>query len=1094
MSVSVSTKNDMFGKLKSGIDSLNISTTRNLNTVLGLGGPMYHSGQKNAFVGYSTSAKGATAGNLNAFLGAEAGLNNVASCSTFIGSCAGYWNVSGEENVFLGTWAGGFNSNGSRNTLIGSYAGYRVMGNDNIFVGYSNGLSYTKPCSNIIAIGSTIDARNKDHIVIGHATKLTGDRSIILGSDVHDTGSENIIFANKCATRNTGCNNFIVMTPSDGVYNNNTYMNDMVNIKNRFISKRSSGGTITTSLSGDIIDLNAKSALNMSGTTNFQGMVSFTSDFNVAAASTFSGPVRMDSDAAIFGELTVNILKVTSNTDLLGDLSVMGQTLHSGTIHGLSNLVIDNNAVISGSVQISGPTSLGSSLDVTGSASIGGGLDVTGTLHALSNAVVDQSLSIGQTLNVSGPTSLGSSLDVVGVLDIGETLNVTGSASIGGGLDVTGTLHALSNAVIEESLSVVGSLDVQSYVHCHDDIVIDGSVMIGGMLDVNSTIHGCSNLIIDGTAFIGANAHISGGLSVSSNMSFENGELIVNSSATFLGDTVRIKRLIVDNLEALIFNGGSYSNSCSNYGGGSNNVGCTGGSGVNFEFSRLSNCTLIGCSVEGPTNISGAVTIGGIVEFQNDVKFNGATINVNSSNIVISPDATTIVSGGILKLMTSHVHLSNISTTIDSQTILFPSEDRDANYIVNSKPLDISGDLRVQGDFRVNGDLNVDGRIRLSELVGFSNNHIDILGSVDMLTGPVHIRDLVVDKITLSGYSNEHCTCPDITLPPTFPSDSNGSVDEILGDLIVDGFVCAKKGFCGPAHFFCGLTVYCGLTTFMDTVRIKNLEVEALTLVDQYLPPPGTLGGHIDQFHGDIVIDGNVYIKGGVAIGGNSNSLTAYSTSPQHEAMLQSLTVGHEINIGEYTIRQEVDDSKKTLVVDNTLNSETTTLPLEDYYDKDPGNFIKCIKTPQRQDESDELETPGTLVIATSVIPNTTMPVIVPSSMCRDVRVLGVIAQVTINDDLRLGPLCFKSKYQTTSELLTTALVQVRGLGRIRVSMENGPIANGDLLTSSSIPGVAMRQGDDVVKSCTVAKSLSNVVASVDISFIHDLPCIFLLG
>ena len=45
------------------------------------------------------------------------------------------------------------------------------------------------------------------------------------------------------------------------------------------------------------------------------------------------------------------------------------------------------------------------------------------------------------------------------------------------------------------------------------------------------------------------------------------------------------------------------------------------------------------------------------------------------------------------------------------------------------------------------------------------------------------------------------------------------------------------------------------------------------------------------------------------------------------------------------------------------------------------------------------------------------------------------------------------------------------GEGGMWVCGEGGPVANGDLLCSSSTPGLAMRQGDDLVRSCTAGKA-----------------------
>jgi hypothetical protein len=45
-----------------------------------------------------------------------------------------------------------------------------------------------------------------------------------------------------------------------------------------------------------------------------------------------------------------------------------------------------------------------------------------------------------------------------------------------------------------------------------------------------------------------------------------------------------------------------------------------------------------------------------------------------------------------------------------------------------------------------------------------------------------------------------------------------------------------------------------------------------------------------------------------------------------------------------------------------------------------------------------------------------------------------------------------------------------------KVCNENGDIVTGDLLCTSSTPGYLMKQGDDIIKSYTVGKSMEDVV------------------
>lgn len=66
--------------------------------------------------------------------------------------------------------------------------------------------------------------------------------------------------------------------------------------------------------------------------------------------------------------------------------------------------------------------------------------------------------------------------------------------------------------------------------------------------------------------------------------------------------------------------------------------------------------------------------------------------------------------------------------------------------------------------------------------------------------------------------------------------------------------------------------------------------------------------------------------------------------------------------------------------------------------------------------------------------------------------------------------------------------IEATGAGRIRVK---GEIARGDLLMSSDTPGVACRQADDVIRSCTIAKATQS---SADDGGVRIVACTLLAG
>ena len=139
---------------------------------------------------------------------------------------------------------------------------------------------------------------------------------------------------------------------------------------------------------------------------------------------------------------------------------------------------------------------------------------------------------------------------------------------------------------------------------------------------------------------------------------------------------------------------------------------------------------------------------------------------------------------------------------------------------------------------------------------------------------------------------------------------------------------------------------------------------------------------------------------------------------------------------------------------------------------------------------------PGRIVVSTGryesargsrvVSPDEAVPIVRMSSTACDPRAFGTIACEDgaggAVDTYRFGNLAFEvpsfvpadgesENDSGGSRRWTRNRINAAGEGGVWACDENGPLRNGDLLvTSGALTGVAMRQSDDVVRSCTVAK------------------------
>jgi len=109
------------------------------------------------------------------------------------------------------------------------------------------------------------------------------------------------------------------------------------------------------------------------------------------------------------------------------------------------------------------------------------------------------------------------------------------------------------------------------------------------------------------------------------------------------------------------------------------------------------------------------------------------------------------------------------------------------------------------------------------------------------------------------------------------------------------------------------------------------------------------------------------------------------------------------------------------------------------------------------------------------------IPIVRLSQKAYDKTVFGVISayeDVLFPDAdnrrcFQIGALQFKTNKVKMSKKL---IINSVGEGGLWVCRQNGDIYNGDLIVSSDKPGYGMRQDDDIIKNCTVAKATCDAV------------------
>ncbi|ADX06553.1 hypothetical protein 162310560 [Organic Lake phycodnavirus] len=195
---------------------------------------------------------------------------------------------------------------------------------------------------------------------------------------------------------------------------------------------------------------------------------------------------------------------------------------------------------------------LSGSLDVSGNTTIGGDLSVAG--------VTAQNMDLSGSLDVSGNTTIGGDLSVADVtaqnMDLSGSLDVSGNTTIGGDLSVA-DVTTLSSLSVTGNETVGGTLDVTGAS------TLTGNVGIGGA-------SGSEKLLVTGTGRITGNLDVSGDLTVTGNFNFSeviqnittvNNEVIISTQLDIsnqgTGPALKVSQFGVgDDQDVALFNAG----------------------------------------------------------------------------------------------------------------------------------------------------------------------------------------------------------------------------------------------------------------------------------------------------------------------------------------------------------------------------------------------------------------------------------------------------------------------------------------------------------------------------------------------------------
>src|SRR6056300_926200 len=476
------------------------------------------------------------------------------------------------------------------------------------------------------------------------------------------------------------------------------------------------------------------------GTSNVLGV---TGNAYISGDLTVGGNVTFSNDFVAVQNLTSsNNITAVANVDVGYDLNVTGNAFVSSNVVVTGNTDIQSELNVTGNVVVLSNITTSSNLQVTGNITTSNNLIVTKDSNTLGNVVVLGNITTSNDLTVVGNTFIQSNAVITGNTDISSELNVagnvfvasnaviTGNTDISSELNVSGNVYVLSNAVI------TGNTDISSELNVSGNAYVLSNVIVSGNTDVHSELN------VDGNVFIGSNIIVSGNTDISSELNV-SGNVFVSSNAVITGNTDISSELNVSGnvyvLSNAVITGNTDISSELNVSGNAyvlSNVIVSGNTDVHSELNVDGN-VFIGSNiiVSGNTDISSELNVSGNVFVSSNAVITGNTDI--SSELNVAGNAY-ILSNAVI---TGNTDISSELNVSGNAYIL-------SNAVITGN-VDISSELNVAGNAYVLSNIIVSGNTDISSELNVSGNvyassNIDVARDLN-ITGNIYaLADIIV--------------------------------------------------------------------------------------------------------------------------------------------------------------------------------------------------------------------------------------------------------------------------------------------------------------------------------------------------------------
>ena len=279
----------------------------------------------------------------------------------------------------------------------------------------------------------------------------------------------------------------------------------------------------------------------VSGDLTVHGHISLSNNLNVAKNVLFSNNLTVTENVLVSNNLTVTKdLTVNQNAFVTHDLTVTENAFVSNNLTVTKDLTVNQNAFVTHDLTVTENVLVSNNITVSKDLTVDENVFVSNNLTVSENVLVSNNLTVTENVLVSNNLTVTKDLTVNENAFVTHDLTVTENVLVSNNLTVTKDLTVNQNAFITHDLTVTENVLVSNNLTVTKDLTVDDNVLVSNNLTVTKDVTVNQNVFVTHDLTVTENVLVSNNLTVTK-------DLTVNQNAFITHDLTVTENVLVSN-------------------------------------------------------------------------------------------------------------------------------------------------------------------------------------------------------------------------------------------------------------------------------------------------------------------------------------------------------------------------------------------------------------------------------------------------------------------------------------------------------------------------------------------------------------------